>query len=143
MRTVVAIMAVLPLVAACSSSHPSSLSGDDLVKAEAVARQAIAGRDATITSATVIVRRGEVGDSNTGHPCTSGRELQVKLIGSFPHDVTSGHPVRAGEPTPDFRVHAIIITADADSGEACLISVQDGENGGPKPLPGGPALHVE
>ena len=46
--------------------------------------------------------------------------MKVKLIGSFPHTVTTGHPVKAGESMPDFTVRAMIITADARSGHACL-----------------------
>ena len=118
------------------------MSQDEIAKAEAAARQVIADQGATVSSATVIERQGKVRDSNTGHPCTSGRELQIKLIGKFAHTVTTGHPVPPGSPTPDFTVRAMIITADAESGLACLISVQTGEDGGPKPLPGGTMLPV-
>ena len=72
----------------------------------------------------------------------SGREPQIKLIGDFPHAVTTGHPVKPGSPTPDFTVRAMIITADAESGRACLIGVQTAENGEPKPLPGSTILSV-
>lgn len=95
-----------------------------------------------MTSASVIARPGTVQDSNTGHPCTSGRELQIRLIGEFPHTVTSGHPVEPGASTPDFTVRALSITADAGSGLACLIGVQTGENGTVKPLPGSTMLTV-
>jgi hypothetical protein len=116
-----------------------------VVRAEAVAHQAIADmRGVSVSSATVVKRPGKVNvnDSNTGHPCTSGRELEIKLVGKFPHEVTSGHPVPPGSPTPDFRVRAIVITADAESGSVCLSSVQDGEDGKPKPLTGGTRLSV-
>ena len=141
----------LPLLVACSSAPApraasqeggTSLSQDEIAKAEAVARQAIADQGASVSSATVIERPGKVNDSNTGHPCTSGRELQIQLIGRFPHTLTPGRPVPPGSPTPDFTVRGMIITADAKSGLACLISVQTGENGGPKPLTGGTTLPV-
>ena len=146
-----AALVALPLLAACSSTQTPhtastgdgrSLSQDEVAKAEAVARQAIADQGASVSSATVIEHPGKVRDSNTGHPCTSGRELQIKLIGKFPHTVTTGHPVPPGSPTPDFTVRAMIITADADSGLACLIGVQTGENGEPKRLAGGMPLAV-
>jgi hypothetical protein len=144
-----AALVTLLLLAACSSAPTphaapqdggTSLSQDQVAKAEAVARQAITDAGASVSSATVIERPGKLKDSKTGHPCTSGRELQIKLIGKFPHTVTTGHPVPPGSPTPDFTVRAMLITADADSGLPCLIGVQTGENGGPKPLAGGTTL---
>jgi hypothetical protein len=50
----------------------------------------------------------------------------VKLIGTFPHIVTTGHPLAAGK-DEDFTVTALDITADAESGKVCLKSVQTGE----------------
>ena len=132
-KPIVAALAVLPLLAACSSaatpyatseSGGPSLSPAEVAKAEAVARQVIADQRASGSSASVIARPGPVKDSNTGHPCTSGRELQIKLIGKFPHTVTTGHPVLPGNPAPDFTVRAMTIIADAESGRACLIGVQ-------------------
>ena len=150
-KPILAAFVALPLLVACFSAPAprlapqdgvSSLSQDEITKAEAVARQAIADQGAAVSSATVIERPGKVKDSNSGHPCTSGRELQIKLIGNFPHTVTTGHAVPPGSPTPDFAVRAMIITADAESGLACLIGVQTGEGGGPKPLAGGTTLPV-
>jgi len=147
-----AAVALLPLLAACSAaesphatpeSATSSLSQDEIAKAEAVARKVIADQGASVTNASVIAQRGRVTDSNTGHPCTSGRKLQIKLIGDFPHNVTTGHPVKPGSPLPDFTVRAMLITADAESGRACLIGVQTAENGEPKPLPGSTILSVD
>jgi len=102
----------------------------------------IADQGASVSSASVIARTGKVRDSNTGHPCTSGRELQIKLIGNFPHTVTTGHPVPPGSPVPDFTVRAVIITADAVSGRACLIGVQTGESGEVGPLRHGTTLSI-
>jgi hypothetical protein len=147
-----AALALLPLLAACSGAQSpnatpedpdASLRQDEVAKAETVARDVIADQGASVTSASVVVRPGTVKDSNTGDACTSGRKLQIKLIGDFPHAVTTGHPVTPGSPTPDFTVRAMIITADAESGRACLIGVETAENGEPKPLPGSTNLSVD
>lgn len=82
---------------------------------------------AVITDASVTVGYGKMFESNVGYACTSGRLLYIKLIGDFPRIVTTGHPVLPGEPVPDFTVHAVLITADAESGRACLIGVQTGD----------------
>jgi hypothetical protein len=150
-KAILSALVALPLLAACFSTQTphvaaesggASLSEDEIAKAEAVARRVIADQGASVSNATAVERAGKVKDSNTGHPCTSGRELQIKLIGKFPHTATTGHPVPPGSPTPDFTVRAMIITADAGSGLACLIGVQTGEDGGPKPLAGGTTLSV-
>ena len=119
-----------------------ALSHDEVDRAVAVARDEISDAGASVYSATAISQSGRVLASNTGKPCTSGRLLKVKLIGSFPHTVTTGHLVRAGEPIPDFTVRAMIITADAWSGEPCLITVQTAEAGEPKPLADATALDL-
>ena len=167
-----AAVALLPLMAACSATQSpqsspgdatssltqdetaapspqgnpgdatSSLSQDEIAKAETVARGVIADQGATVTSASVIARPGTVEDSNTGHPCTSGRLLQVKLIGDFPNIDTTGHPADPGSPPPDFTVRAMIVTADAESGRACLLGVQTAENGEPTPTPGSTILSL-
>jgi hypothetical protein len=145
-----AALALLPLLAACSlaghhAAHEvatSSLSRDEIAKAETLARDVIADQGATVTSASVIARRGMVLGGNTGHPCRSGRELLIKLIGEFPQISTTGHAVPPGSPPPDVTVRAMVITADAESGLACLIGVQTAEFGEPEPLPGSTILSV-
>lgn len=132
------------------SSELSAVQGrrlgpSEIVKAVALARRVLAKEAAaTISNVTAIVRPGRVtaAASNTGHPCTSGRILKVKMIGEFPNVVVTGHPVPPGEPVPDFTVHAFIVTADARTGRPCLIGVQTAENGNVKPLPGGTTLEV-
>ena len=144
-RRALAGIALLPLLVACSpdeTAPTSSLSQDDIAKAETLVRDIIADQDAAVTSASVIARSGRVLGGNTGHPCTSGRELKIKLIGDFPHISTTGHPVKAGSAPPDFTVRAMVIIADAESGRACLICVQTAENGEPKPLPRSTILSV-
>jgi hypothetical protein len=124
-------------------SH-SPLTHDEVAKARALAQKMITSRGASVSSATARVRPGRVAASNTNtrYRCSSGRLLQVKLIGKFPHTVTTGHDTLPGDPVPDFRVRAVIITADARSGRACLIGVQTGEKGTPGPLPNGTRLRV-
>ncbi|MEZ0581216.1 hypothetical protein [Nocardioides sp. MH1] len=148
---VIAILLVVSTLAACSSDHtpdPSrsgagtTLSQDEIAKAEAVARRVIAEQGASVSSASVIGRQGKIESSNTGHVCASGRELLIRLIGTFPNTVTTGHLVPPGSPTPDFTVRAMNITVDAESGQECLIGVQTGENGEVKALPGATALSI-
>lgn len=103
---------------------------------------AVSAPEGPAHSASVIVRPRTVQNSNTGHPCTSGRELQITLIGDFPRSVTTGHPVPPGSPAPDFTVRTMTITADAVSGLACLIGVQTAESGEPRPSPGSTILSV-
>lgn len=150
-KTVLASLVLLSMLAGCSSDHTSdaspqgagtSLSQDEVAKAEAVARRVIEEQGASVSSASVIARPGKIRDSNAGHLCTSGHELQIKLIGNFPHTVTTGHPVPPGSPTPDFTVRAMNITVDAESGVECLIGVQTSENGEVKPLPDAAMLSV-
>jgi hypothetical protein len=94
-----------------------------------LARLEVREGDASISSATVRVGHGRVTDSNLGYSCESGRLLHVKLIGTFPHIVTSGHPQdpKSTAAPEDFTVHAVLLTADAESGRACLKGVQTGD----------------
>lgn len=80
-------------------------------------------------------------ESNTGSPCTSGRELQLKLIGTFPHAATTGLGGPPESPAPNSTIRAMLITADATSGRACLIRVQTGD-GASQPLSGGVSLSL-
>jgi hypothetical protein len=157
-KSLLVALLILPFLTSCSSDQPprtapesatqrtsqgTSLSNGEVAKAVAVAQREIADQGATISNASAIARSGRIKDSNTGHPCISGRLLQIKLIGKFPHTVTTGHPVQAGDPAPDFTVRAMIITADAETGRACLIGVQTAENGEVRPIPGATILHVK
>jgi hypothetical protein len=150
-KPIQALLVLLLLLVACSSvktpdatppSRGESLSRNEVARAEVIARQAIADQGASVSSASVIERMGNVEYSNTGHPCTSGRELQIKLIGKFPHTETTGHTWPSGSSPPDFTIRAMIITADSQSGRTCLIEAQTAENGAAQPLPGGLTLPV-
>lgn len=79
----------------------------------------------SVTSATATRSAGTVLDSNTGHECTSGTVLHIKLIGDF--NIVHGFaPIGVAKSSND-DVHAELITADADSGQMCLIAVETGE----------------
>lgn len=92
-----------------------------------------------VTGATVTVGNGTVTNSNIGYPCMSGRLLNIKLIGDFPHIATSPIPPQPGATPPDATVHAVVLTADAKTGRACLVGVQTGEVA---PVPGAISLPV-
>ena len=78
-----------------------------------------------VTSATATIGEGTVMDPNAGPACTSGRLLHIKLIGTFPRIVHGGYG--GPPPTPSYApVSALLLTADAVSGKACLIGVQTG-----------------
>jgi hypothetical protein len=123
--------------------HGTALSDSEVAEVLAVAQREIADQEATLSSVSAIAGSGRIEDSNIGHPCISGRLLQIKLIGKFPHIATTGHAVRAGDPQPDITVRAVIITADAETGHPCLIGVQTAENGQVRPIPDGTILHVK
>ncbi|MEP9365271.1 hypothetical protein ABLE68_20060 [Nocardioides sp. CN2-186] len=151
MKPLLAALVLVSFLASCSSDdtppagadgRETSLTQEEVAKAEAVAREVIADQGASVSSASVIARSGKIKESNTGHACTSGRELQITLIGEFPHTVTTGHVVPPGSPAPDITVRAMGITVDAHSGRACLIGVQTGENGDITPVPGSTTLSV-
>jgi len=102
---------------------------EELGRAVALVGQKAESEDAAITSASVTAKCGTGSDTNTSYRCSSGRLLDIKLIGAFPQVVTTGGPVdlpEAGRLT-DFTVGAVLLIADAASGRACLIGVQTGK----------------
>jgi hypothetical protein len=110
-----------------SSSAPAhgSLTDSEFNDAVAVARAEADKGGGTITSATATIGAGTETDPNAGPPCTSGKLLHIKLIGTFSKIVTTGYG--GPPPTPsDESVTAVLITADAESGKACLIGVHIG-----------------
>lgn len=139
-----ALVAVVAIVCCIAFSTPtqhrnSALTHQEYAFARDLMRHEIRQQGAVLTSATVTVGYGRVTDSNLGYSCTSGRLLLIKLIGDFPHTVTTGHPVVTGAPTPDFTIHAVVLIADAETGRACLLSVQTGNVA---PEPGAVSLSV-
>lgn len=114
------------------------LSGQEYAFAVDLARREISKDQATVTSATAAVRPGTVQQPNLSGHCDSGRLLHLKLIGTFPTIVTDGHVIRPGT-HPDFTVRAVMLTADAESGEACLVGVGTGNQ---SPQPGSVVLDL-
>lgn len=131
MRLAACWLASVVVLSACGASSANDGRADggrgdpELNFARAIAQHEVRAVEADIVSATFVVRNGTVTESNVGHPCTSGRLIEVKLIGHFPHIVTTGHPLEADQ-NEDFKVTAVMVTADAASGEPCLKGVQTG-----------------
>jgi hypothetical protein len=109
-----------------SASH-GDLSGKEYAVAVGLARDEIKREKATVTSATATVESGTVTNPNLSGVCDSGRLLHIKLIGTFPTIVTTGHAMSSGTPSEDPTVHGVVLTADAVSGQACLMGVQIGQ----------------
>lgn len=137
---------LLLCVAGCSSSESpltaaesperahGTLTREEVAKALAVARGLVEDQGASVSNASAIARPGTLEELNNGDPCRSGRVLKIRLVGTFPRTVTSGHVVTAGDPAPDFTVRAVDLTVDAESGRTCLIVVRTDECGEVKPL---------
>lgn len=105
-----------------SAAGHGSLTDREFNVAVAVARAEAAKDAATVTSATATIGEGVETKPNAGPPCTSGTLLHIKLIGTFNNIAVAGGPT-AGN---DYSVSAVLITADPESGKACLVSVQTG-----------------
>lgn len=101
-----------------------SLADREFDAAVAIARMETEKESAVLTSATATIGDGTVTDTNAGPPCTSGKLLHIKLIGTFPRMVD--RPKGAQPNPPAYTVSAVLITADAVSGKACLLSVDTG-----------------
>jgi hypothetical protein len=99
-----------------------ALTDHDLRVAVAAARAEVDKESAVLTSATVSIGDGTVTDANAGPPCTSGKLLHIKLIGTFPRIVHGG---LAGDPTYE-AVSAVLVAVDPVSGKPCLIGVETG-----------------
>jgi hypothetical protein len=137
-RAVGAVTTALLTVAACSGNSASggrepgdnsSLTSREHLLALAVARHEAQADEASITSATAMATHGRLSEPETRRACGAGRLLSIELIGTFPHIVTTGHPVLAGEMTAadDFTVHAVLLTVDARNGSVCLKGVATGK----------------
>jgi hypothetical protein len=126
-----------------SNSTPAhgSLTDHEFNVAVAIARAEVAKEAATITSATATTGAGTETETNVGPPCTSGTLLHIKLIGTFPHIVPGPLPsTGASGASNDYSVSAVLITADPESGKACLLGVQTGPT---TPDPGATVLFTK
>jgi hypothetical protein len=138
-RALTAILGCLAgSLGACASGSPSLSGGSDASRshgaltdrefdvAGALARHEADSDAASVMSATATVGAGTVTDSNTGNQCASGTLLHITLIGDF-NIATGGMPTMANGDVPGGNgVHAVLITADPETGLACLISVRTG-----------------
>jgi hypothetical protein len=70
----------------------------------------------TFLVATYRPDAGQHGPSNTGHPCTSGATVLVRLL--WKDDASFDHGASAGR---DGHRKALLVTADAATGVPCLI----------------------
>jgi hypothetical protein len=111
------------------SGVEAGLTDREQALALAVARHEAQADEATVRAATVLVTTGRLSEPETRRVCGVGRLLSLKLIGTFPHIVTIGHPVVPGDTTTpdDFTVHAVLLTVDARDGSVCLKGVETGE----------------
>ncbi len=145
-RAFIVVAALATALSACTSDgdDPGPVDTGGLTRAEYdaavnLARHEVEAQDATVTSATAVVKHnaGPNAPSNTGHPCTGDRVLKVRLIGDFPHIVTGDGPP-GGDPNGGTVTH-VDIKAELD-GTACLIGV--GTDPQPTAEPGATALQL-
>lgn len=118
---------VSPVYASPTEHTISALTVQEYAFARDLVRREIRRLKDVVTSASVTLSSGKVMDSNTGYSCTSGRLLNIKLMGDFVHLVISHPAIQPGAPQPDFSVHAELLTADAKTGRTCLIGVDVGK----------------
>lgn len=122
------------------SADPGTIAERERTLAERIVRQELSEerlKDATIDSASFTVSEGTVAQPNTGHRCDSGRLLRIRLIGDFPHIVTTGPVSLETTTAQDTTVGAVLLTADYQTGQVCLVGVRTGEVA---PAPGATVL---
>jgi len=146
-RALIVVTALGLAIAGCGGDRhdPSPASGrltpEQYETAVNVARHEVENQDAEVTSATAVLKRnaGRNAPSNTGFECTSDQVLRIRLIGDFPHTVTSGGPP-GGDPNGG-TVTELDIKADAVTGDACLIGVSTAKD--PQPARGATVLQLD
>jgi hypothetical protein len=104
--------------AAPDAAHPR-LTELEYTAAMKAAHQVQGTVKGTFVSATATAGPGRVRQSNTGHPCTSGRVVRVRLI--WMAGASFMHGGFAGPGPPDGPRQALSVTADAATGQPCLI----------------------
>ena len=126
MRAVVAGCLLVLLLSGCDGQSPDDAVKHERVdKAARIAQEYATKEEATIRSATATWSSGTVATPNTSQECESGQLVNITLAGSFPHITTSGGP--PGGDGTDGVVTGVFLTADAQSGNICQISVTTGE----------------
>lgn len=124
------VAATAGLVVGDRSEEHGSLTDHEFAVAFDIARTKADDEDASVRIAFARASDGTRRQSNTGSYCSSGRLLRIKLVGEFPRIVTTG-PLGAPQDA-DSTVHAVVLTADAETEQVCLIGVQVGEVAPPR-----------
>jgi len=107
---------------ALTANGARELTDQEFDTAVAIARQKAADQAPHVTLATATADEGTESESNTGSSCTSGRLLHITLFGTF-NIVTGGLANHANQGA----VTTLDITADASTGQPCLIGVETGK----------------
>jgi hypothetical protein len=99
------------------------LSAEQYAAAVRAAKGEITREQAHVTSATAVLVRGKELHGNLGHPCSSGHEIKIRLIGRLPNTDVGGTQ-DDGQPVP----HGLYVTTilDAASLQACVTGVSPG-----------------
>lgn len=111
---------------ATPTGSAGALSDSETAVAVSTAKAFIRREDASVASATATAADGNITEPNAKGQCLSGRLLHIRLIGTFPKIVTSGHPIDP-DSTADFTVRAVDLTADAATGSVCVLAVKTGD----------------
>jgi hypothetical protein len=92
-----------------------------------------------VTVVSALRHSGTQRQPNVGPACISGQLVAVDVIGVFGKVGVAPPALQPGQPTPDYTVDDIVITADAVTGRACLVSVRTRE-AGPAHAPDGATI---
>jgi hypothetical protein len=128
-RTRLVLCALVFSVVTCgcdsgSGSAAGGLSDQDRAVATSIARHEASRSARSVSIATATLGTGTVTDSNTGHRCTSGKLLRIKVTGQWniAHGV-AGPLLQPTSPAASVAsMQTVILQADPTTGFACLIS---------------------
>ena len=110
-----------------SSSTRGPLTEEQYAAAVRVAQHEVdQQKPSRLTSATAVLKPGNVRQPNRADACHSGHVVKIRLVGRFPRIVTG--LARGGPQSGSGRVTLVGITTDATSGRACLLGVGTGRS---------------
>lgn len=110
-----------------SSSTRGPLTEEQYAAAVRVAQHEVdQQKPSRLTSATAVLKPGNVRQPNRADACHSGQVVKIRLVGRFPRIVTG--LARGGPQSGSGRVTLVGITTDATSGRACLLGVGTGRS---------------
>jgi hypothetical protein len=111
-----------------SSSTRGPLTEEQYAAAVRVAQQEVdQQKPSRLTSATAVLKPGNVRRPNMADACHSGQVVKIRLVGRFPRIATGGL-AGGGPQRGSGRVTLVGITTDATSGRACLLGVGTGRS---------------